>query len=187
MSMCCTRVPWIMASKHYYWHASLSGICSIEILGESLNQTNVGAAGFKVQIQVGPFHIKTFSLPTRICYVKVCLEIETKSFIYNVCCHVTVTWAAATHLLLFIKGWGLLRIKFTSNWRNPIFSVCYVSPRIPIVEGCSPISKRHLFFHHDNHIPFTLKTRARGIQRGGWDGEERRKNSTEKGGTRRRR
>lgn len=35
MSMCCTRVPWIMASKHYYWHASLSGIGSIEILGDN--------------------------------------------------------------------------------------------------------------------------------------------------------
>lgn len=42
MSMCCTRVPWIMASKHYYRHASLSGICSIEILGDGFNLTDVG-------------------------------------------------------------------------------------------------------------------------------------------------
>lgn len=38
------HVPYIMASKHYYPHASLSGICSIEILGDNFIANGVRAA-----------------------------------------------------------------------------------------------------------------------------------------------
>lgn len=107
MGMCCTRVPWIMASKHYYQHASLSGICSIEILGDHFNLADEGAAVLRVQMVVH-WTLNTFILSARNCYIKVCLEIETECFIHNVCCHVTALphtrLTEATCLLLFGKG-----------------------------------------------------------------------------------
>ena len=107
MGMCCTRVPWIMASKHYYRHASLSGICSIEILGDHFNLADEGAAVLRVQMAVH-WTLNTFILSARNCYIKVCLEIETECFIHNVCCHVTalphIGLTEATCLLLFGKG-----------------------------------------------------------------------------------
>lgn len=102
------HVPRFIASKHYYQHASLSGICSIEILGDHFNQDKEVATTFCII----PRYYMAFLLPTRICYVKACLEIEAESFIYNVCCHLKVPpntdLTAATHFLLSGKGYGFV-------------------------------------------------------------------------------
>lgn len=78
------------------------------------------------------------------------------------CLH-TQTWQQL-HIfssLVKVRVCGGLNLPQTASYRSFI-SMCYISPRIPIVEGCSPISKRHLFFHHGNHIPFTFKLELEG-------------------------
>lgn len=86
--------------------------------------------------------------------------------------------------LVKVRVCGGLNLPQTKEILYSLSLLGYISPRIPIVEGCSPISKRHLFFHQYNHIPFTSKHELEEIERGGWDEEKRRKNLKEKGGTR---